>query len=319
MTSGLTPAAALGVGIRIMALRMVETEREILRGIFIQTADQRFMKTAEYRRLTARRRCQEKALARLVEALTALVPYVPKEIPDVTDQSAEPIDDQPDFDPNAEDDGGDALVVRYNTGTVNVRDLNEGDVFTVNGVRWHTCAVPLFGNVAVYTDQERGEDAPTIRVDTPETVTVCGNEHEYASQILTTIGDLVHEGVLPATTAKWEDLHRHVDANEFTMDLEVPWGRNVEPTEADPDGYRITVAIENEVDRRLKEQAAFCTYGNCNNSKHDHTTTVDRDGMPVDPPIPMLCTHCGVPTHYDGKEYRHDDPNAEPCFLIPGD
>jgi len=55
----------------------------------------------------------------------------------------------------------------------------------------------------------------------------------------------------------------------------------------------------------------------CINPDHDHTTTVDREGMEVDPPIPMRCNHCYVPTHYDEGTgwYHHDDPDDDDCFL----
>lgn len=48
------------------------------------------------------------------------------------------------------------------------RDLRDGEEFSTNAGRtWHVCAVPLFGNVAVYTTGQRGDDAPTIRIDVP--------------------------------------------------------------------------------------------------------------------------------------------------------
>jgi hypothetical protein len=55
----------------------------------------------------------------------------------------------------------------------------------------------------------------------------------------------------------------------------------------------------------------------CINPLHDHTTTVDRDGMNVDLPIPMLCNDCALPTHYDEaiEDYVHDDDEADACFL----
>jgi hypothetical protein len=55
----------------------------------------------------------------------------------------------------------------------------------------------------------------------------------------------------------------------------------------------------------------------CTNPRHDHTTTVDRDGMDVEPPIPMRCNHCGVPTHYDEtiEDYQHDRVSDD-CFLV---
>ena len=44
--------------------------------------------------------------------------------------------------------------------------LVEGDVFSVDGgCVWHVCAVPLFGQIAVYTTPQRDDDSLTLRVD----------------------------------------------------------------------------------------------------------------------------------------------------------
>jgi hypothetical protein len=67
--------------------------------------------------------------------------------------------------------GGRPGVTRYlrRTATTKgkVEDLEPGNVFSVDGGQtWHTCAVVLFGNVAVYATGDRDPDtAPTIRVD----------------------------------------------------------------------------------------------------------------------------------------------------------
>jgi hypothetical protein len=45
-------------------------------------------------------------------------------------------------------------------------ELVEGQRFSVDGgLSWHVTAVPLFGNVAAYVDQRRGDDAWTQRID----------------------------------------------------------------------------------------------------------------------------------------------------------
>lgn len=47
-----------------------------------------------------------------------------------------------------------------------VDDLRDGDVFSLDeGETWHTCAVVLFGNVAVYATRVRGDAAATTRID----------------------------------------------------------------------------------------------------------------------------------------------------------
>lgn len=48
---------------------------------------------------------------------------------------------------------------------------------------------------------------------------------------------------------------------------------------------------------------------NCTLATHDH---YDEDGSPA------KCVDCGAPLHYDfdAEDYRHDDPNAKPCWLV---
>ncbi|GIM90124.1 hypothetical protein [Paractinoplanes toevensis] len=54
-----------------------------------------------------------------------------------------------------------------------VDHLIDGELFTVDGCRWYCAAVPLFGNVAVYTSADRDQDcAPTVRVDADRDATV---------------------------------------------------------------------------------------------------------------------------------------------------
>lgn len=53
----------------------------------------------------------------------------------------------------------------------------------------------------------------------------------------------------------------------------------------------------------------------CQNPDHDHTTPVDSEGHSLPTPVPMLCNHDGVPTHYDEavSDYVHDEGDG--CFL----
>jgi len=55
----------------------------------------------------------------------------------------------------------------------------------------------------------------------------------------------------------------------------------------------------------------------CSVPTHDHTTTVDRDGLTV-PAQPMTCNHCGVPAHYNSEvdDYFHDATPS--CWLSYG-
>jgi hypothetical protein len=59
------------------------------------------------------------------------------------------------------------------TATKDPRELRDGERFsTDNGRTWHVCAVPLFGNVAVYLDATRTDASPTTRIATPGPVLV---------------------------------------------------------------------------------------------------------------------------------------------------
>lgn len=141
---------------------------------------------------------------------------------------------------------------------------------------------------------------------------------EYADEIMQMIDEDIEAGTVPGSVRSFADLHDYVDANDYTLTADVPWGGDI-ATADDPAGVNLVNAVTDEVTRRLAAPSRkFCTYGTCNYKEHDHTTTVDRDGNDLDTPVPMLCNDCGQPTHYDEKthEYRHDDPNAPSCFLI---
>lgn len=63
-----------------------------------------------------------------------------------------------------------------------------------------------------------------------------------------------------------------------------------------------------------EELAAHAARG-CVNPAHDHAG-VDDSGAATGEP--MVCADCGAPTHYDYRveAYVHDEPAAQPCFLI---
>lgn len=56
----------------------------------------------------------------------------------------------------------------------------------------------------------------------------------------------------------------------------------------------------------------------CTNPNHDHLDPFDAEGVELEVPRPMVCTHCDAPAHYDtGAElYLHDDPELA-CWLHP--
>lgn len=49
-------------------------------------------------------------------------------------------------------------------------ELRDGDMFSLDDDHWHICAVNMsaMGTVSVYATTERGDDAPTVRVDMPK-------------------------------------------------------------------------------------------------------------------------------------------------------
>jgi len=56
----------------------------------------------------------------------------------------------------------------------------------------------------------------------------------------------------------------------------------------------------------------------CTNTLHDHTTMILSDGSEATEPVPMVCSHDGLPAHYDMlmNIYCHDDPDSPSCFLM---
>jgi hypothetical protein len=58
---------------------------------------------------------------------------------------------------------------------------------------------------------------------------------------------------------------------------------------------------------------ATCSPATCENTAHDHFELDDSDVA-----VPMLCSDCDAPAHYDydSETYCHDDPDAPDCFMI---
>jgi hypothetical protein len=130
----------------------------------------------------------------------------------------------------------------------------------------------------------------------------------------------------PTTTSTVADLR---DGDVFSLDNGATWhvcavvlfGNVAVYADARRGPDAPTVRVDGEPDAEVtrpmmtaRQDALVCTV-----PTHDHTTPVDREGMSVDPPIPMMCVDCGVSTHYDStvEDYQHDDPDAPPCFLVP--
>lgn len=135
---------------------------------------------------------------------------------------------------------------------------------------------------------------------------------DYADQIMTEIDGDIAEGVIPGSVASFADLHDYVDANDYLLNIGVPWGTD------DPSGTdEIWNKVTDEITRRLSApDRKHCTHGTCSYQQHDHEE-VDESGEGK--PKPMMCRDCHQPTHYDYKvdQYRHDNPQAAACFLVP--
>lgn len=135
---------------------------------------------------------------------------------------------------------------------------------------------------------------------------------DWAKQILTAVDDSIAEGVMPATVRSFTDLHDFCDANDFLIDAGVPY----DGTEAT---IGLIVDVQNAVTAALRApDRPWCTHGTCRYPGHDHTTTQADDSSDPDAPLPMRCSDCGQPAHYDTRlgNYRHDNPAAPDCFLI---
>ena len=78
---------------------------------------------------------------------------------------------------------------------------------------------------------------------------------QYADRIMALIDETIAEGFrnthgvpMPATVASFSELHDYVDANDYFVDAEVPWG-----TEAERE---LTNQVADEVSRRLAARQA---------------------------------------------------------------
>jgi hypothetical protein len=72
----------------------------------------------------------------------------------------------------------------------------------------------------------------------------------WADEVMAQIRDDMDEGVVPRTVREFRDLHDYVDANEYTLNIGVPWGSDV-AADDDPAGVALVTAVEDEVNRRL--------------------------------------------------------------------
>lgn len=76
------------------------------------------------------------------------------------------------------------------------------------------------------------------------------NATEYANQIWDMIGEDMLEGRVPDTLVAFSQLHTYVDANEYTLQADVPYD-----LEADG-GMDLVHEVEAEITRRLAERYA---------------------------------------------------------------
>lgn len=70
------------------------------------------------------------------------------------------------------------------------------------------------------------------------------------------------------------------------------------------------------------ESACSPSSRECTNPAHDHFGQIEHAenfGEPVPADDRLRCGDCGLELHYDRgvEDYRHDDPAAPACFLVP--
>ncbi|MEU0078523.1 hypothetical protein ABZY58_11555 [Micromonospora tulbaghiae] len=82
----------------------------------------------------------------------------------------------------------------------------------------------------------------------PDTYDVEGVAQAVYADILTSI----RYGEVPPTVRKFEELHDHIDANDYIQ--EVPWGTDLPADPADPAGVRLINAVTDRVDALLAER-----------------------------------------------------------------
>jgi hypothetical protein len=71
--------------------------------------------------------------------------------------------------------------------------------------------------------------------------------NQFADEVIRAIDNDIRDGVMPADVATFSELHLHVDANVYLLDV----AGMATPGEND-DGLELPNAISNEVDRRLR-------------------------------------------------------------------
>ncbi|HET9893691.1 MAG TPA: hypothetical protein VFQ44_01910 [Streptosporangiaceae bacterium] len=75
----------------------------------------------------------------------------------------------------------------------------------------------------------------------------------YADTIIAAIRETIAEGQIPVTVASFRNLHDFVDANDYLIEAEVPYG----PELGEGHEYDWIIAVSDEVDRRIKAGALW--------------------------------------------------------------
>jgi len=143
---------------------------------------------------------------------------------------------------------------------------------------------------------------------------------KWAHEIMGAIVEDIAEHRVPLGLRTFGDLHSYVDANDYLLQTTpaIPWGNDA-ATQDDPDGNRWINAVTDRVQVLLIATADMLAYEltlACTVESHEHTDHCDISGVELDYLVPMVCSHCYAPTHYDRalETYQHDEP-GKPCWL----
>ncbi len=88
-----------------------------------------------------------------------------------------------------------------------------------------------------------------------EATATTGTIDHYATEIMDMIGEDMLEGVMPKSVVSFEELHEHVDANEYMIQADVPWSPD------DETAMTFYVAVQDEVTARLARRATVLAVG----------------------------------------------------------
>jgi hypothetical protein len=81
----------------------------------------------------------------------------------------------------------------------------------------------------------------------------------YADAIMVAIQADMDAGIVPRSVSTFTELHDYVDANEYAVLADVPWGSDPEALKYDNSGYALVNAVEGAVSAMLAVSARQTT------------------------------------------------------------